>query len=53
METQEVAESLRVELEAEKQEGKEMRAEVEALGAQLLSQEKEVILRQRVNLEVC
>ena len=41
-EMQQAAESLREELEAQRQEGKETRAEMEALSAQLLAQEKEV-----------
>ena len=41
-EMQQATESLQEELEAQRQEGKETRAEMEALSGQLLAQEKEV-----------
>ena len=41
-EMQQATESLQEELEAQRQEGKETRAEMEALNAQLFAQEKEV-----------
>ena len=42
MEAQQTAESLQEELEAQKQEGRETRAEMESLSVQLLAREKEV-----------